>query len=72
MPVRLDSEGALAMLNRTIQAFAQGHISARRAAVLLYGIQMSLGQVPQTPILENISPAHLPGCPAAPASFPSC
>jgi hypothetical protein len=30
------------MLNRTIQAFAQGHISARRAGALLHGIQMSL------------------------------
>jgi hypothetical protein len=52
MPEHLDSKGALAVINQTIQALAAGHISARRAAVLLYGIQMSSGQAPQIPILE--------------------
>jgi hypothetical protein len=52
MPDRLDDKGTQALLNRTIQGLAAGHISARRAAVLLYGIQMSSGQAPQIPILE--------------------
>ena len=52
MAARLDSKGSAEMIHQTIEALAAGHISARRAAVLLYGIQMSLGQVPQIPILE--------------------
>jgi hypothetical protein len=35
-----------------MQALAGGHIGARRAAVLLYGIQMSSGHSPQIPFLE--------------------
>jgi hypothetical protein len=49
MPDRLDSKATPATIHRTLQALAAGHISARRAAVLLYGIQMSSGQVPQDP-----------------------
>ena len=52
IPDRLDSKGTQAIIHRTLQALAAGHISARRAAVLLYGIQMSSGQAPQNPILE--------------------
>jgi len=46
MPDRLDSKGTRVVVHRTLQALAAGHISARRAAVLLYGIQMSPGQAP--------------------------
>jgi hypothetical protein len=49
MPDRLDSKGTQAIVHRTLQALAAGQISARRAAVLLYGIQMSSGQTPQDP-----------------------
>jgi hypothetical protein len=52
MPDRLDSKGTPVIIHRTMQALANGHISARRAAVLLYGIQMSSGQEPQIPILQ--------------------
>jgi hypothetical protein len=52
MPDRLDSKGTQVIIHRTMQALANGHISARRAAVLLYGIQMSSGQEPQIPILQ--------------------
>ena len=52
MPDRLDSKGILAIINRTLQALAAGQISPRRAAVLLYGIQMSSGQAPQIPVLK--------------------
>lgn len=52
MPDRLDSKGTQVTIHRTLQALAAGHISARRAAVLLYGIQMSSGQAPQIPILQ--------------------
>ena len=52
MPDRLDSKGTQVIIHRTLQALAAGHISARRAAVLLYGIQMSFGQAPQIPILQ--------------------
>ena len=52
MPDRLDSKGVQAIIHRTVQALAAGHISARRAAVLLYGIQMSSGEAPQIPIME--------------------
>jgi len=52
MPDRLDSKGTQAIIHRTLQALAAGQISARRAAVLLYGIQLSSGQAPQIPILE--------------------
>ena len=41
MPVLLDSKGTESIVRQTIEALAAGHISARRAAVLLYGIQMS-------------------------------
>ncbi len=51
IPDRLDSKGTQVAIHRIMQALANGHISARRAAVLLYGIQMSLGQEPQIPIL---------------------
>ncbi|MGA2169225.1 MAG: hypothetical protein ABSG62_13520 [Terracidiphilus sp.] len=51
MPDQLDGKGTQAILHRTLQALAAGHITARRAAVLLYGIQMSLGQAPQIPPL---------------------
>ncbi|HEY1160695.1 MAG TPA: hypothetical protein VGE83_08705 [Terracidiphilus sp.] len=51
IPDQLDGKGTQAILHRTLQALASGHITARRAAVLLYGIQMSLGQVPQIPPL---------------------
>jgi hypothetical protein len=47
MPERLDSNGIPAIIHRTLQALGAGHISARRAAVLLYGIQMSSAQAPQ-------------------------
>ena len=59
MPDRLDSTGTQAIIHRTLQALAAGHISARRAAVLLYGIQMSSGQVPQTPILQPWSGSRI-------------
>ena len=49
MPDQLDSKGTLAIIHRTLQALAAGRISARRAAVLLYGIQMSSCQVPTDP-----------------------
>lgn len=52
MPDRLDNQATQATIHRILQALAAGHISARRAAVLLYGIQMSSGQMPQIPILE--------------------
>jgi hypothetical protein len=42
-PPGLDSEGTTAFLHRILQALAEGRISARRAGVLLHGIQMSLG-----------------------------
>jgi hypothetical protein len=51
MPHRLDRKGTQALLHRTLQALAAGHVSARRAAILLYGIQISSGwgaQVPST------------------------
>ena len=51
MPDQLDSKSTQVIIHRTLQALAAGHISARRAAVLLYGIQMSSGQSPQIPIL---------------------
>jgi hypothetical protein len=43
MPVRLDRKGIEAIIRQTIEALAAGHISPRRAAILLYGIQMSSG-----------------------------
>ena len=46
MPVRLDCKGTQAIIHRTIEALAAGRISSRRAAVLLYGIQMSFSQTP--------------------------
>jgi len=49
IPDRLDSKGNLAIIHRTLQALAAGHISARRAAVLLYGIQMASGEASQIP-----------------------
>lgn len=52
MPDRLDGKGTQAFIHQILRALAAGHISARRAAVLLYGIQMSSGQMPQIPILE--------------------
>jgi hypothetical protein len=52
IPELLDSQGAQTIIHRTLQALAAGHISARRAAVLLYGIQMSSGEAPQIPIME--------------------
>jgi hypothetical protein len=50
MPDPLDRKGIQATLHQIIQALAAGHISARRAGVLLYGIQMSLSQAPQAPV----------------------
>jgi hypothetical protein len=50
MPALLDSKGKQAVVHRTLEALAAGRISTRRAAVLLYGIQISSGQKP--PILE--------------------
>jgi len=50
MPTPLDRKGIQATLHQIIQALAAGHISARRAGVLLYGIQMSLSQAPQAPV----------------------
>jgi hypothetical protein len=47
MPDQLDSKGTRALIHQTLQALAAGHISARRAAVLLYGIQMASGPMPQ-------------------------
>jgi len=52
MPDRLDGKGTQDIIHRTLQALAAGHISARRAAVLLYGVQMSSGEAPQIPIME--------------------
>jgi len=52
MPDRLDSKGTQDVIHRTLRALAAGRISARRAAVLLYGIQLSSGQEPQIPILQ--------------------
>jgi len=52
VPGQLDSKGTQDILNRTIQALAAGHISARRAAVLLYGLQISSGQTSQSQILD--------------------
>ena len=52
MPVWLDSKGIQATVHRTLSALSAGPIGARRAAALLYGIQISSGQEPQTPILE--------------------
>ena len=46
MPSRLDSKGAQLFVHRIMEALANGHISARRGAVLLYGLQMSSGQAP--------------------------
>jgi hypothetical protein len=46
MPDRLDSKGAQLFVHRIMEALANGHISARRGAVLLYGLQMSSGQAP--------------------------
>ena len=56
IPDRLDSKGTQAIIHRTLQALAAGHIGARRAAVLLYGIQISSGQVPQ---VSPLGPAKL-------------
>ncbi|MGD0733254.1 MAG: hypothetical protein ABR956_18460 [Terracidiphilus sp.] len=50
MPDRLDGKGTQAIIHQTLQALAAGHISARRAAVLLYGIQMASGLAPNIPI----------------------
>ena len=46
MPSRLDSKGAQLFVHRIMEALANGHISARRGAVLLYGLQMSSGHAP--------------------------
>jgi hypothetical protein len=43
LPDRLDHRGAQITIHRIIQALAAGHISARRAAVLLQAIQMTSG-----------------------------
>jgi len=52
MPALLDSKGTQVVVHRTLEALAAGRISTRRAAVLLYGIQISTGQKSKTPILE--------------------
>jgi hypothetical protein len=52
MPALLDSKGKQAVVHRTLEALPAGRISTRRAAVLLYGIQISSGQKPQIPIPE--------------------
>lgn len=43
MPARLNSEGTTTFIHRILQALAEGRITARRAGVLLHGIQISLG-----------------------------
>jgi hypothetical protein len=53
MPALLDSKGTQAAVHRTLDALAAGRISARRAAVLLYGIHLSSGQETQTASLAT-------------------
>ena len=52
MPALLDSKGTQAVVHRTLEALAAGRISTRRAAVLLYGLQISSRHKPQTPVPE--------------------
>jgi hypothetical protein len=49
MPETLDSENIPAVLHQIINAICDGTISNRRAGVLLYSIQMSMGQTPKLP-----------------------
>jgi hypothetical protein len=49
MPETLDSENIPAVLRQIMNALADGTISNRRAGVLLYCIQMSMGQTPKLP-----------------------
>ena len=49
MPEKLTSENIPAVLRQILNAICDGTISNRRAGVLLYSIQMSMGQTSQLP-----------------------
>ncbi len=60
IPATLDPNGISHAARNILQALANGHISARRASVLLYGLQMAAG-----PAADSACPP-----PAAVDSFP--
>ena len=49
MPETLDSENIPAVLHQVMNAIGDGTISNRRAGLLLYSIQMSMGQTSPLP-----------------------
>lgn len=49
MPETLTSENVPAVIRQILNAICDGTISNRRAGVLLYSIQMSMGQTSQLP-----------------------
>jgi coenzyme F420-reducing hydrogenase alpha subunit len=56
IPDRLDSKGALFVIQQIVTALGCGAISARRAGVLLHGVQMASGKATEalSPLLPNI------------------
>jgi hypothetical protein len=54
LPDLLDSNGITTFVSRIVKALAAGHISTRRASVLLYGLQVAGSQEPQFPSPEML------------------
>jgi hypothetical protein len=57
IPARLDDRGIRKTLDSILKALAAGHISARRASILLFGLQMASGLPSLGP--EGFDPASL-------------